>query len=119
MDPYDDPHIRDILLPYARAHLTTDYVEYTEQGVEQILLETLASVPLADATSFLLPTDPFEALAKHLDSLNLTPYQERWPAPQGAIDLIRDVFPPLTELRSEKCCFEPQSDPCKSAGTRI
>ncbi|KAI6138458.1 hypothetical protein BKA82DRAFT_4236010, partial [Pisolithus tinctorius] len=53
-------------LPYARAHLTTDYVEYTEQGVEQILFETLASVPLADATSFLLPTDPFEALAKHL-----------------------------------------------------
>ncbi|KAI6140726.1 hypothetical protein BKA82DRAFT_106067, partial [Pisolithus tinctorius] len=66
---------------------------------------------LADATSFLLPTDPFEALAKYLDSLNLTPYQERWSAPQGAIDLIRDVFPPLTGLRSEKCSFEPQSDP--------
>ncbi|KAI6139918.1 hypothetical protein BKA82DRAFT_4342366 [Pisolithus tinctorius] len=43
----------------------------TPRGVEQILLETLASVPLADATSFLLPTDPFEALAKHLNSLNL------------------------------------------------
>ncbi|KAI6003453.1 hypothetical protein F5J12DRAFT_913681 [Pisolithus orientalis] len=111
MGPYDDPHIRDILLPYARAHLTTDYVEYTEQGVEQILLETLASVPLADATSFLLPTDPFEALAKHLDSLDLTPYQERWSVPQGAIELIRDVFPPLAELRSEKCCLELQNDP--------
>ncbi|KAI6138477.1 hypothetical protein BKA82DRAFT_4366399 [Pisolithus tinctorius] len=111
MGPYDDPHIRDILLPYACAHLTTNYVEYTEQGVEKILLETLASVPLADATSFLLPTDPFEALAKYLDSLNLTPYQERWSAPQGTIDLIRDVFSPLTELRSKKSCFEPQSDP--------
>ncbi|KAI6161331.1 hypothetical protein EDD17DRAFT_698078 [Pisolithus thermaeus] len=112
MGPYDDPQIRDILLPYARAHLTTDHVQYTEQGVEQILLDTLATIPLADATSFLLPTDPFEALAKRLNSLDSTPFQERWSAPQGAIELVRDVFPPLTELKSEMCCLEPQNDLC-------
>ncbi|KAI6124281.1 hypothetical protein EV401DRAFT_2158564 [Pisolithus croceorrhizus] len=112
MGTYDDPQIRDILLPYARAHLTTDHVQYTEQGMEQILLDTLATIPLADATSFLLPTDPFEALAKHLNSLDSTPFQERWSAPQGAIELVRDVFPPLTELKSEMCCLEPQNDLC-------
>ncbi|KAI6119775.1 hypothetical protein EDD16DRAFT_1519346 [Pisolithus croceorrhizus] len=115
MGPYDDPQIRDILLPYARAHLTTDHVQYTEQGVEQILLDTLATIPLADATSFLLPTDPFEALAKRLNSLDSTPFQERWSAPQGAIELVRDVFPPLTELKSEMCCLEPQNDLCALA----
>ncbi|KAI6024333.1 hypothetical protein EDC04DRAFT_279402 [Pisolithus marmoratus] len=119
MGPYDDPQIHDILLPYARTHLTTDHVQYTEQGVEQILLETLDAIPLADATSFLLPTDPFEALTKYLDSVDSTPYQERWSAPQGAIELVRDAFPPLTELRTEKCCVEPQSDPCKSVKSRI
>ncbi|KAI6024329.1 hypothetical protein EDC04DRAFT_279028 [Pisolithus marmoratus] len=111
MGSYDDHQIRDILLPYARARLTTDHVQYTEQGVEQILLETLDAIPLADATSFLLPTDPFEALAKHSDSVDCTPYRERWPAPEGAIELVRDVFLSFTKLRTESCRIQRETDP--------
>lgn len=29
-------HIRDVLLPYARAHLTIDHVAYTEWAIEQV-----------------------------------------------------------------------------------
>ncbi|KAI6023411.1 hypothetical protein EDC04DRAFT_290060 [Pisolithus marmoratus] len=130
MGSYDDHQIRDILLPYARARLTTDHVQYTEQGVEQvhviislrkphrqrsthaqILLETLDVIPLADATSFLLPTDPFEALTKHSDSVDCTPYRERWPAPEDAIELVRDVFLSFTKLRTESCRIQRETDP--------
>ncbi|KIJ66386.1 hypothetical protein HYDPIDRAFT_38740 [Hydnomerulius pinastri MD-312] len=103
-------HIREILLPYARIHLTTDHVAFTEVVVEELLLLSLHFVPMADATSFLLPTEPFEVLIKFLDTLDLKPIEdERWSAPAEAIQYIKDHFsPPLArrELPSDRCWQE-------------
>ncbi|KAG6326324.1 hypothetical protein ID866_12765 [Astraeus odoratus] len=110
--------IREVLLPYARAHLTIDHVAYTQWAIEQLLLGALTFVPMADATSFLLPTDPFDVLIRHLDSLNLKPYDERLISSNDAIQLIRSIFcppPAPSELRSEQCWHD-EDRTCESPG---
>ncbi|KAH7887266.1 hypothetical protein F5I97DRAFT_1805697 [Phlebopus sp. FC_14] len=108
-------HVREILLPYARTHLTTDHVAFTEYVVEDLLLHNLESVPLADAASFFLPTDPFDLLVRSLDALSLKPYEERWAAPAEIIPYLKSHFPPLPpscELRNDKC-WEEEDHECK------
>ncbi|KAH0837950.1 hypothetical protein J3R83DRAFT_6185 [Lanmaoa asiatica] len=102
-------HIREVLLPYARTHLTSDHVAFTEKVVEELLLQTLEYVPMADATSFLLPIEPFEVLMGSLHSLDLTPPEEKWATPLEHVEYLRTFFPPPShprDLRTEKCWNE-------------
>ncbi|KAF5372952.1 hypothetical protein D9758_001575 [Tetrapyrgos nigripes] len=69
-------HIWNILEPYAKEHLTTDYVEFTEQSVSELLSEALRIVPLADSHSFRLPTDPFDTLTRLYSLDSLPDYRE-------------------------------------------
>ncbi|KAF9245706.1 hypothetical protein BU15DRAFT_58684 [Melanogaster broomeanus] len=64
---------------------------------------------MADATSFLLPTEPFEVLIQSLDALDLKPHDEKWATPSEAIRYLKSFFcppPPARELRSERCWHE-------------
>ncbi|KAG6380799.1 hypothetical protein JVT61DRAFT_5183 [Boletus reticuloceps] len=102
-------HIREVLLPYARIHLTSDHVAFTEKVVEELLLQTLEYVPMADATSFLLPTEPLEVLMRSLGSLDLTPPEERWTTSSEHARYLRTFFPPpphRQDLPTEKCWRE-------------
>ncbi|KAG8219429.1 hypothetical protein J3R82DRAFT_354 [Butyriboletus roseoflavus] len=102
-------HIHEVLLPYARTHLTSDHVAFTEKVVEELLLQTLEYVPMADATSFRLPTEPFEILMRSLQSLDLTPPEEKWATPSEHVRYLRTFFPPAPDprdLRTEKCWHE-------------
>ncbi|KIL01043.1 hypothetical protein PAXRUDRAFT_7805 [Paxillus rubicundulus Ve08.2h10] len=99
-------HIREILLPYARIHLTTDHVAFTQKAVEDLLLHGIDYVPMADATSFLLPIAPFEVLLQSLDALDLKPHDERWTAPSETVRSLKSYFrppPPARDLLSERC----------------
>ncbi|KAF8841918.1 hypothetical protein BDN67DRAFT_1068110 [Paxillus ammoniavirescens] len=107
-------HIREILLPYARTHLTTDHVAFTQKAIEDVklfpnhpvfLLHGIDYVPMADATSFLLPTAPFEVLLQSLDALDLKPHDERWTAPPETVRSLKSYFrpPPARDLLSERC----------------
>ena len=89
---------------------------WSENEALQLLLQSLESVPLADAMSFFLPTDPFDVLLRSLDALNLKPYEERWAASAEAILYIKGLFsrpPPSCELRSEMC-WEEEDHECES-----
>lgn len=100
------PQIREVLLPYARAHLTVDHVLYTQRAVEELLLQVLVCVPMIDATSFLLPTDPFDALTCYLNSSKPRPFEEQLFADRDAVDFIKNTFlppPPLWKLITERC----------------
>ncbi|KAG9313983.1 hypothetical protein JVU11DRAFT_4759 [Chiua virens] len=102
-------HIREVLLPYARMHLTSNHVAFTENIVEELLLQTLEYVPMADATSFLLPTDPFELFMRSFECLDLTPPDEKWTTPSQHVRYLRTFFPPPPnpqDLWSEKCWYE-------------
>ncbi|KAI9570183.1 hypothetical protein HD554DRAFT_388738 [Boletus coccyginus] len=102
-------HLREVLLPYARTHLTSGHVAFTEKVVEELLLQTLEYVPMADATSFLLPTEPFEVLMRSLHSLDPTPPEERWATPSEHLRYLRTFFPPPPhpqDLPTEKCWLE-------------
>lgn len=64
---------------------------------------------MADATSFLLPTEPFEVLMHSLHSLDLTPPEERWATPSEHVRYLKTLFPPPfhpQDLRTEKCWYE-------------
>ncbi|KIJ22163.1 hypothetical protein PAXINDRAFT_152388 [Paxillus involutus ATCC 200175] len=61
---------------------------------------------MADATSFLLPTAPFEVLLHSLDALDLKPHDERWTAPPETVRSLKSYFPPpppARDLLSERC----------------
>ncbi|KAF8433539.1 hypothetical protein L210DRAFT_962649 [Boletus edulis BED1] len=64
---------------------------------------------MADATSFLLPTEPLEVLMRSLDSLDLTPPEERWTTSSEHARYLRTFFPPpphRQDLPTEKCWRE-------------
>ena len=63
---------------------------------------------MADATSFLLPTEPFEVLMRTLHSLNLAPPEDRWATPSEHVRYFRSVFHPShpQDLPTEKCWLE-------------
>ncbi|KAK7449620.1 hypothetical protein VKT23_013096 [Stygiomarasmius scandens] len=62
-------HVRNILEPYVKKHLTTDYVQFTEQSVSELLSQALRIIPLVESQSLRPPTEPFEALARYLNDL--------------------------------------------------
>lgn len=64
---------------------------------------------MADPTSFLLPTEPFEVLMRSLHSLDLTPPEERWATPSEHLRYLRTFFPlppHPQDLQTERCWHE-------------
>ncbi|KAJ3725226.1 hypothetical protein C8R42DRAFT_718709 [Lentinula raphanica] len=57
-------HIRQLLYDYAKEHLTTSYVEFTEQAVAELLPEALHVILTTDNSSVRLPGEPFTALSR-------------------------------------------------------
>ncbi|TFK71936.1 hypothetical protein BDN72DRAFT_957663 [Pluteus cervinus] len=57
-------HIRHLLTDYALTHLTTDYVEFTENLVGELLGQALKLVPTSDPNALYRPLDPLQKLAR-------------------------------------------------------
>ncbi|KAJ3807270.1 hypothetical protein EV359DRAFT_22171, partial [Lentinula novae-zelandiae] len=70
-------HIRRLLYDYAKEHLTTSYVEFTERAVAELLSQSLHEIPIADSTSIRLPEEPFNVLTRLYALNDLKPYNEQ------------------------------------------
>ncbi|KAF5388100.1 hypothetical protein D9615_000036 [Tricholomella constricta] len=110
-------HIRHLLLDYARCHITTDYVQYTQLAVAEastldalnhpnsppcVQLVSLEQVPTYDPASLTLPTDPFKILISLVDLGSLPLYQEKFTTSQDACLLLKSALslpkgPPRSE----------------------
>ncbi|KAF8174930.1 hypothetical protein BJ912DRAFT_858120 [Pholiota molesta] len=71
-------HIHRLLYNYAIAHLTTNYLTFTENLVSEFI-EYLQPVPLTDPYSLVLSVDPFQSFSQLHTLSSLEPYDE---APQ-------------------------------------
>ncbi|KAJ3841578.1 hypothetical protein F5878DRAFT_501849, partial [Lentinula raphanica] len=69
-------HIRQLLYDYAKEHLTTSYVEFTEQAVAELLSEALHIIPITSNSSVRLPEEPFTTLSRLYALHELKPYDE-------------------------------------------
>ncbi|KAF9075073.1 hypothetical protein BDP27DRAFT_32760 [Rhodocollybia butyracea] len=89
-------HIRNLLYDYATQHITTNYVDFTEKAVNELLSQCLCPVPLSDNFSVRLPEEPFDALARFyaLDT-DLEPYDEKPTNSAAAITYIRNFLATL------------------------
>ncbi|KAF8238023.1 hypothetical protein L208DRAFT_1355554 [Tricholoma matsutake] len=68
-------HIRHLLLDYVHTHLTTDFIQFTQNAVAELVI--LSEIPTEDPTSLFLPADPFITLTNLLHLQILQPYDEK------------------------------------------
>ncbi|KAH7914519.1 hypothetical protein BJ138DRAFT_1123411 [Hygrophoropsis aurantiaca] len=99
-------HIRQLLSKYVKSHITTDYMRFTEDALEELFCQNFYAVPMADSTSIMLPPDPLDTLFRSLDSANLERYDERWAADANAVQLIKKIFIGKGQVRSDLCWRE-------------
>ncbi|KAG6918221.1 hypothetical protein DXG01_015814 [Tephrocybe rancida] len=90
MDAQLSAHIRHLLLDYVRCHITTDYVQFTETAVAELV--SLEQIPTYDPASLTLPSDPFATLSLFHNLENLPPYQEKPTTTQDALQLIKKAI---------------------------
>ncbi|KAJ3725223.1 hypothetical protein C8R42DRAFT_439398 [Lentinula raphanica] len=90
-------HIRQLLYDYAKEHLTTSYVEFTEQAVAELLSEALHVIPTVDNSSVRLPEEPFTTLSRLYALHELKPYDEE---SRNASEVMRYLKTFLTTLRN-------------------
>ncbi|KII93076.1 hypothetical protein PLICRDRAFT_694319 [Plicaturopsis crispa FD-325 SS-3] len=104
-------HIRNLLLPYALTHLTTDYVIYSDSMATQLLSESLRTIPTTDPNSLILPEEPFDTLTRILGLNTLQPYEEKLAADRPTVDFIRDrmKMPANVTCPSERCWDAPDT----------
>ncbi|KAJ7184316.1 hypothetical protein C8R46DRAFT_1063686 [Mycena filopes] len=76
-------HIRHLLLNYAIAHITTDYIQLTDQAVVDLWNQYFVEIPTADPHALILPTDPFETLARLHGLRTCEPFQEKFQSTPG------------------------------------
>ncbi|KIM77149.1 hypothetical protein PILCRDRAFT_825707 [Piloderma croceum F 1598] len=96
-------HIRYLLLDYAKTHLTTNYLNFSEDAVSELLSECLCIVPTTDPHSLTLPEDSFQALSRTLGLPDLKPWDEIWPADRNGIQLLRKSLTFSGKPRVERC----------------
>ncbi|KAJ7221764.1 hypothetical protein GGX14DRAFT_388883 [Mycena pura] len=88
-------HIRQLLLNYVVANITTDYIQLTEDAV-----------PTVDPNCLILPPDPFDTLTRIYALGSQEPSQEKLPKPTpAAIQYIKDVLKPQALRPSESVAF--------------
>ncbi|KAF9787078.1 hypothetical protein BJ322DRAFT_1210039 [Thelephora terrestris] len=101
-------HIRALLLDYCHAHITEDYVTFTQDAVQTTLSDRIALVPLEDPNSVVLPVDPMDALLRSVDA-PLIP-EEKWATDTDSLGHIRKTMNlGATSLETSKSWHE--SDP--------
>ncbi|KAF8075987.1 hypothetical protein FPV67DRAFT_392206 [Lyophyllum atratum] len=94
-------HIRHLLLDYVRRYITTDYLQYTQSAVAELV--SLEPVPTHDPASLTLPTDPFTTLISLFKLGDLPSYQEKLVISQAARLLLKEVITlPKGKPRSER-----------------
>ncbi|KAJ3717939.1 hypothetical protein C8R42DRAFT_586419 [Lentinula raphanica] len=90
-------HIRQLLYDYAKEHLTTSYVEFTEQAVAELLSEALHIIPITSNSCVRLPEEPFTTLSRLYALHELKPYDEE---SRNALEVMRYLKTFLTTLRN-------------------
>ncbi|KAI0363531.1 hypothetical protein BV20DRAFT_1007236 [Pilatotrama ljubarskyi] len=90
-------HIHSLLSHYARKHLATDHVAWTEEEVANHLSECLRIIPTTDPTAVALPLDPFEVLSRQWALSKLDLYEEKWSL-GGVADSIAYLKKHITAL---------------------
>ena len=122
-------HVRYLLFDYARAHLTKDYLTFSEDAVSevrtsflprltwltlvQLLSGCLCIVPTTDPLSLTLPEDSFQTLSRTLGLPDLKPWDEKWPADRDGIQLLREFLTFSGKPRAERCWAD--EDECMSS----
>ncbi|KAJ3899195.1 hypothetical protein F5879DRAFT_1005368 [Lentinula edodes] len=109
-------HIRRLLYDYAKEHLTTSYVEFTERAVAELLSQSLHEIPIADSTSIRLPEEPFNVLTRLYALNDLKPYNEQGTRSTDVMKYLKTFLSTLkqgTKLRSERAveiddCYIPE-----------
>ncbi|KAJ7491272.1 hypothetical protein FB451DRAFT_1222613 [Mycena latifolia] len=101
-------HIRQLLLSYAVNHISTDYIQLTEQAVSDLWSQYLVEIPTTDPHSLLLPTDPFETLTRIHGLGSIGPFFERFQSTPSAIHYIKNLRKTSGNLksRSAQVAFE-------------
>ncbi|KAJ7702248.1 hypothetical protein B0H17DRAFT_923713 [Mycena rosella] len=102
-------HIRQLLLNYAVAHITTDYIQLTEQAVTDLWSQYLVEIPTADPHSLLLPTDPFETLTRIHGLGSAEPFLEKFQSTPSAVQYIKKlrlIKPQSGKPKSDRVVFE-------------
>ncbi|KAJ7221744.1 hypothetical protein GGX14DRAFT_671147 [Mycena pura] len=102
----EDPllkHIRQLLLNYVVANITTDYIQLTEDALRS---QYFVQVPTVDPNCLILPPDPFDTLTRIYALGSQEPSQEKLPKPTpAAIQYIKDVLKPQALRPLESVAF--------------
>lgn len=105
-------HVRDLLLDYCLAHLTTNYVTFSQAAVsevgpssnickglrscssisDQLLSPRLHVIPTKEPGSLALSVDPFDTLSARFKLQNLEPYDQVWRTDSESVQLMRKVL---------------------------
>ncbi|KAG6833602.1 hypothetical protein H0H87_004229 [Tephrocybe sp. NHM501043] len=94
-------HIRHLLLDYAQYHITTDYVQFTEAAVAELL--PLKQIPVHDPASLTLPSDPFATLSSIHNLGSLRPHSEKATTTQDALLLLKKAITPSNGYPRSEC----------------
>ncbi|KZP24111.1 hypothetical protein FIBSPDRAFT_1042401 [Athelia psychrophila] len=96
-------HVHNLLYDYAKKHLTTDYISFTEDAVTALLSEALAPIPITDPHSFTLPEEPFDALTRILKLTELKPFDEKFTVLHAdALGFLRQALRVSGKPRAER-----------------
>ncbi|KAF7294720.1 hypothetical protein MIND_01009300 [Mycena indigotica] len=99
-------HIRGLLLDYVLAHITADYIQFTEQANSELC--RYEQIPLVDPNSLTIPPDPFDTLLRIHAFPSLIPSQEKFQSTPDAIKYVKSVLsassgkPPSARAVSEE-----------------
>ncbi|KAJ6488524.1 hypothetical protein C8R47DRAFT_1125852 [Mycena vitilis] len=112
-------HIRHLLLNYVVRHITTDYIQLTEQAVLDLRGQYFTEIPTTDPNSLILPADPFETFVRlhALDSRE--PFREIFQSTPGAIQHIKTLIKPQagnpksTRVALQETIFESYVSVCR------
>ncbi|KAJ7118748.1 hypothetical protein C8R44DRAFT_789150 [Mycena epipterygia] len=100
-------HIRQLLLNYAVTHITTDYIQLTEQAVTDLWCQYLVEIPTADPHSLLLPTDPFDTLKRIHGLGSIEAFLEKSQSTPSAIQYIKKLIKPKSgQPKSDQVTFQ-------------
>ncbi|KAK7035745.1 hypothetical protein R3P38DRAFT_3311737 [Favolaschia claudopus] len=100
------PHIRHLLLNYVVQHITTDYIQLTEQAVVDLWAQYFVEIPTADPASLTLLRDPFAVLTRIHGLGTLPPFQEKFQSTPGAIQHIKSLIKPLAgRLKADRAAL--------------
>ncbi|KAH8998779.1 hypothetical protein EDB86DRAFT_3146059 [Lactarius hatsudake] len=104
-------HIHRLLDEHVAVHLATNYIDYTQLQVYQVLTDGLLSVPAKDTHSLLPPSDPLDNLVQEHCRIGPQKIWERLPTIKEAQELIARTIGAVpferTKFFDTFCSFSP------------